>query len=208
MQELPKRRLRKAIINRLVELLIVFVGVYSAFVLSARQGHEQQRQRRGQILAYLEKEATASAQNLKRVTADYDRRMNEFLSQLAKGEMPEIAPISWASSYNANDTTWLLQAGGLELLEIDTIARMKEVDSIARTGLSTMAHYQQLSDQLIVPHLAEGRSFFYDPATKQLRKEYAQYPEILKEGSSVLHELSQKTDQLVAQLRVEQTHHR
>jgi len=208
MQELPKRRLRKAIINRLVELLIVFVGVYSAFVLSARQGHEQQRQRRGQILAYLEKEATASAQNLKRVTADYDRRMNEFLSQLAKGEMPEIAPISWASSYNANDTTWLLQAGGLELLEIDTIARMKEVDSIARTGLSTMAHYQQLSDQLIVPHLAEGRNFFYDPATKQLRKEYAQYPEILKEGSKVLHELSQKTDQLVAQLRVEQTHHR
>ena len=207
MQELSKRRLRKAIINRLVELVIVFVGVYSAFVLNARQGHEQQRQRRGQILAYLEKEATASAQNLKRVTADYDRRMNEFLSQLAKGEMPEIAPISWASSYNANDTTWLLQAGGLELLEIDTIARMKEVDSIARTGLSTMTHYQQLSDQLIVPHLAEGRSFFYDPATKQLRKEYAQYPEILKEGSSVLHELSQKTDQLVAQLRVEQAHH-
>ena len=85
---------------------------------------------------------------------------------------------------------------------------MKEVDSVARTGLSTMAHYQQLSDQLIVPHLAEGRSFFYDPATKQLRKEYAQYPEILKEGSRILHELSQKTDQLVAQLRVEQTHHR
>ena len=208
MQELSKRRLRKAIINRFVELLIVFVGVYSAFVLNARQGHQQQRQRRGQILAYLEKGATASAQNLKQVTADYDRRMNEFFSQLARGEMPELAPISWASSYNANDTTWLLQAGGLELLEIDTIARMKEVDSIARTGLSTMAHYQQLSDQLIVPHLAEGRNFFYDPATKQLRKEYAQYPEILKEGSKVLHELSQKTDQLVAQLRVEQTHHR
>src|SRR5207248_6523660 len=119
MQELSKRRLRKTIINRLVELLIVFVGVYSAFVLNARQGHEQQQQRRGQILAYLEKGATASAQNLKRVTADYDRRMNEFFSQLARGEMPELAPISWASSYNANDTTWLLQAGGLELLEID-----------------------------------------------------------------------------------------
>jgi len=208
MQESSKRRLRKAIINRFVELLIVFVGVYSAFVLNARQGHQQQRQRRGQILAYLEKGATASAQNLKQVTADYDRRMNEFFSQLARGEMPELAPISWASSYNANDTTWLLQAGGLELLEIDTIARMKEVDSVARTGLSTMAHYQQLSDQLIVPHLAEGRSFFYDPATKQLRKEYVQYPEILKEGSRILHELSQKTDQLVAQLRVEQTHHR
>jgi hypothetical protein len=207
-QESSKRRWARAIVDRLVELVIVFVGVYAAFMLNAHQGHEQQRQRRDQILSYLEKEVTASAANLKQVTANYDRRMNEFTSQLAKGEMPDITPISWASSYNANDTTWLLQAGGLELLEIETVARMKEVDSAARTGLSTMAHYQQLSDQLIVPHLAEGRNFFYDPATKQLRKEYAQYPEILKEGSRILHELSEKTDALLAQLRLEEEQHR
>ena len=208
MQESSKRRWARAIIDRLIELVIVFVGVYAAFMLSAHQGHEREQQRRGQILAYLEKGAAASAKNLKQVTASYDRRMNEFLTQLAKGEMPEITPISWASDYGANDSTWLLEAGGLELLDIDTIARMKEVDSAARTGLSTMAHYQQLSDQLVVPHLGEGRNFFYDPATKQLRKEYAQYPEILREGSRVLHELSEKTDQFVVQLRVEQEHHR
>jgi hypothetical protein len=70
-----------------------------------------------------------------------------------------------------------------------------------------MAHYQQISDQLIVPHLSEGRAFFYDPATKQLRNEYAQYPEMLKEGSRVLHELSEKTDRLASQLRAEQDRH-
>jgi hypothetical protein len=69
-----------------------------------------------------------------------------------------------------------------------------------------MAHYQRLSDELIVPHLGEGRSFFYDPVSKQLCKEYALYPDILKEGSRVLHQLSEKTDQLVDQLRVEQAH--
>jgi hypothetical protein len=207
MQEFSERRWARVIINRLVELVIVFVGVYAAFVLNAHQGREQEQQRRQQILAYLEKGATASAENLKQVTVAYDRRTNEFLTQLAKGEMPEVTPISWASSYEANDSTWLLQAGGLELLDIETIARMKELDYAARTGLSTMAHYQQLSDQLVVPHLGEGRSFFYDPATKQLRKEYAEYPEILKEGSRVLHELSEKTDRFVAQLRVEQKHH-
>jgi hypothetical protein len=71
-----------------------------------------------------------------------------------------------------------------------------------------MARYQTLSDQLIVPHLGDGRSFFYDPTTKQLRKEYEQYPAILKEGSRILHDITEKTDQLVAQLRVEQEHHR
>jgi hypothetical protein len=71
-----------------------------------------------------------------------------------------------------------------------------------------MAPYQQLSDQLIAPRLAEGRSSFYDPTTKQLRKEYAQYPAILQEGSRVLHDITEKTYQLSAQLRVEQVHHR
>jgi len=120
--------------------------------------------------------------------------MNTFLTQLARGEMPEISPIGWASSYNSNETSWILQGGGLELLDIATIAKLKEVDSAASTGLSRMAHYQLLSDQLIVPHLGGGRTFFYDPATRQLRKEYALYPEILKEGSRILHELLEKTD--------------
>ena len=200
----PRTRL---IIDRLVELTIVFVGVYAAFALNAHQIHQQQQQRRGQILAYLEKGAAAGVERLKQVTVNYDRNMNQFLDRLAKGEMPEMTPISWASNYNPNENAWLLQAGGLELLDIETIARMRELDTAASTGLATMAHYQTLSDQLIAPHLGEGRSFFYDPTTKQLRKEYAQYPAILEEGSRILHDISQKTDQLVAQLRVEQGHH-
>jgi hypothetical protein len=208
MREPTERRWTTIIFDRLTELVIVFIGVYAAFMLSAHQSHEHERQRRGQILALLAKGAAASVASLKQSMVDYDRRMNEFLTQLAKGEMPEITAISWATDYNPDERNWLLQAGGLELLDIETIVRMKELDSAARTGLGTMAHYQQISDQLIVPHAGEGRAFFYEPATKQLRSEYAQYPEILKEGSRVLHALGEKTDRLVSQLRAEQNRHR
>jgi hypothetical protein len=208
MHEPTKSRWTTVVFDRLVELVIVFVGVYAAFALSAHQTHEQERQRRAQILTYLEKGATAGAARLKQTVEGYDRRMNDFLAQLAAGQMPDITPISWASSYNPNETAWILQSGGLELLDIDTIARLKELDAADSLGLATMTHYQQLSDQLIVPHLGEGRDFFYDPATKQLRRQYAQYPEILKEGSRVLHEMSEKTDALATQLRAEQERHR
>jgi hypothetical protein len=197
----------KNLAGRVVELIIVFLGVYAAFLLNGYQIHKQDHQRRHQILMYLEKQATTSSEKLRQVTLNYDEQMNAFLTQLEKGEMPEISPIAWATSYNANETSWILQGGGLELLDIATIAKLKEVDSAASTGLSTMAHYQQLSDQLIVPHLGEGKSFFYDPGTKQLRPEYALYPKILNEGSRFLHELLEKTDQLVAQLRAEQVQH-
>jgi hypothetical protein len=201
-----KRRWTTVIFDRLSELVIVFIGVYAAFVLSAHQSHEHERQRRGQILALLEKGAAATSANLKQTTVAYDQRMNEFLTQLAKGEMPGISAISWANSYNPEERNWLLQAG-LELLDIETIVRLKELDAVARTGFATMAHYQQISDQLIVPHVGEGPAFFYDPGTKQLRSEYAQYPEMLREGSRFLHELSEKTDRLVSQLRAEQDRH-
>ena len=194
MAEISSQRWIKYLIDRLVEVIIVFIGVYAAFVFNAHQIRKQDQQRRHQILIYLEKQATTSAEKLRQVTLSYDERMNAFLTQLARGEMPEISPISWATNYNANETNWILHGGGLELLDIATIAQLKEVDSAASTGLSTMAHYQQLSDQLIVPHLGEGRRFFYDPGTKQLRPEYALYPEILKEGSRFLHDLLEKTD--------------
>ena len=197
----------KYLTDRLVEVVIVFIGVYAAFLFNAHQIRNQDQQRRHQILTYLEKQATTSAEKLRQVTLRYDEQMNAFLTQLARGEMPEINPIAWATNYNANETNWILQGGSLELLDIATIAQLKEVDSAASTGLSTMAHYQQLSDQLIVPHLGEGRSFFYDPSTKQLRPEYAVYPDILKEGSRVLHDLLEKKDQLVVQLRAEQARH-
>ena len=206
--EPAKRRWASIIFDRLTELVIVFIGVYAAFILSAHQSHEQERLRRGQILALLEKGVAATAASLKQTMVGYDERMNTFLTRLAKGEMPGVTAISWANSYNPDERNWLLQAGGLELLDIDTIVRLKELDAVARTGFGTMAHYQQISDQLIVPHAGEEPVFFYDPATKQLRSEYAQYPEMLKEGSRVLHQLSEKTDRLASQLRAEQERHR
>jgi len=207
MVDISSHRWMKNLIDRLIELIIVFIGVYAAFVLNAHQIRKQDQQRRHQILIYLEEQATTSAEKLRQVTLRYDEQMNAFLMQLARGEMPEISPIAWATNYNANETNWILHGGGLGLLDIATIAKLKEVDSAASTGLSTMAHYQQLSDQLIVPHLGEGRRFFYDPDTKQLRQEYTMYPDILKEGSRVLHDLLEKTDHLVVQLRAEQAHH-
>ena len=207
MEETARRRWGTLIIDRLTELVIVFVGVYAAFVLNAYQIKEQQRERRAQIFAYLQKGADAGSAKLKNVITTYDRAINEFTAKLAKKEMPEITPIAWSSSYNPNESAWLLQAGGLELLDMETIARMNEVDAAAGTGLATMAHYQQLSDQLIVPHLGAGNAYFYDPATRQLRPQYARYPEMLQEGSRVLHDMSEKTDALAAQLRAEQSRH-
>ena len=52
-----------------------------------------------------------------------------------------------------------------------------------------MARYQKLSDELIVPNLDQDISFFYDPATKKLRKRFEIYPEALDATVKFAHEL-------------------
>src|SRR5215831_10270017 len=55
----------KNLTGRVTELIIVFLGVYAAFLLNGYQSHRQDQQRRHQILMYLEKPATSSSEKLK-----------------------------------------------------------------------------------------------------------------------------------------------
>jgi hypothetical protein len=45
----------KNLTGRVTELIIVFLGVYAAFLLNGSQSHRQDQQRRHQILTYFEK---------------------------------------------------------------------------------------------------------------------------------------------------------
>jgi hypothetical protein len=94
MSDISSHRWMKHLIDRSVEVIIVFIGVYAAFVLNAHQIHKQDQQRRHQILIYLEKQATTSTEKLRQVTLRYDERMNAFLTQLVKGEMQGIRALS------------------------------------------------------------------------------------------------------------------
>ena len=55
---LPSRHLRARLAaglgRKAVELVTVFVGVYAAFLLNDHQAHREERQRREQILSWLE----------------------------------------------------------------------------------------------------------------------------------------------------------
>src|SRR5205823_4560272 len=73
----------------------------------------------------------------------------------------------------------MLQSGGTELLDLETLKALRDDESVIRWGLARMSRYQKLSDELIVPNLDQDSSFLYDPATKKLRKRFEVYPEAL-----------------------------
>ena len=66
-----------------------------------------------------------------------------------------------------------------------------------------MAHYQKLSDELIVPNLDRDTSFFYDPATRKLRKRFEIYPEALEARVKLANDLERTHSELLKRIQAE-----
>jgi len=186
----------------IAELVLVFIGVYAAFWLNSFQQHRAEAQRRDRILASLERLLEAGIASNKVETARQEREVAELHRALKAGEMPPVRCFTFTTDYNPGDIGTILQSGGIELLDVRTLTALREFESVVRWGLSRMAHYQKLSDELIAPNLDQEKSFFYEPSG-QLRKRFEIYPEANEAELKFFRELEQKQAQLLRQIQSE-----
>jgi hypothetical protein len=185
------------------ELLLVFVGVYAAFWLNDYQQHRQDAERRDRILASIEQTLREGIESNEISRAKQQREAAEFRRALDAGEMPPLRPFVFTTDYSPGDFAALLQSGGIQLLDLETLTALRNDETIIRWGLSRMARYTKLSDELIVPNLDQDISFFYDPATKKLRKRFEIYPEALDATVKFANELDRTHTELLKRIQAE-----
>ena len=199
-----KRSLLSRIGRWTAELILVFVGVYAAFWLNNFQQRREDAQRRDQILAYIEQTLSEGIESSKRNRAkEQEPEAAEFRRAQQAGEMPLLKPFVFITDYSPSDLATMLQSGGVQLFDVQTLTALRSDESVIRWGLQRMARYQKLSDELIVPNLGQDISFFYDPATKRLRKQFEIYPQALDERVSFAHELERTHTALLKQIQYE-----
>jgi hypothetical protein len=186
-----------------VELVLVFIGVYAAFWLNSYQQHQQEAKRRDQILASLERLLRQGIASGKVNATQEERERAEFQHALDAGEMPLLRPYVFTTDYSPGDFAALLQSGGVELLDVETLTALRNDESVIRWGLSRLQRYQKLSDELIVPNLAQDISYFYDPATRKLRKPFEMYPEALQATVQFAHDLDRTHSELLKRIQAE-----
>ncbi len=185
------------------ELVLVFVGVYAAFWLSNYQQHQQDAKRRDQILAALEQKVSEELESVRSQGAKQKQDTAEFQRALDAGEMPPLRALAYAPDYSPTDIATLLQAGGVELLSAKTLIALRESESLLRGSLSRLLHYEKLSDGLIAPNLGQDAAFFYDPATKKLRKQFEFYVRAAATAEVYFRDMEKNQQQLLAQIQIE-----
>src|ERR1700751_4697531 len=189
------------------ELVLVFVGVYAAFWLNNYQQRQQDAERRDRILASIEQTLREGIESGKINRAKEEREAAEFQRALDAGQMPPLRPFVFTTDYSPGDVAALLQSGGIQLLDLEKLTALRNDETIIRWGLSRMARYQKLSDELIVPNLDQDISFFYDPATKKLRKRFEIYPQALEATVKFARDLDRTKTELLGQIQAERQRH-
>src|SRR5213596_4076477 len=207
-QTTEKRSLLARFGRWVAELLLVFVGVYAAFWLNNYQQRQQDAERRDRILASIEQTLREGIESGKINRAKEEREAAEFRRALDAGEMPPLHAFVFTTDYSPGDIATLLQSGGVQLLDVKTLMALRELESVIRWGLSDMAHYQKLSDELIVPNLDQDISFFYDPTTRKLRKRFEMFPEALEARVKFAHDLDRTKTELVRRIQAERQQNR
>src|SRR5215469_4603032 len=185
------------------ELVLVFVGVYAAFWLNNYQQRRQDEERHDRILASIEQTLREGIEGNKVTRAKQQQQAAEFRRALDAGEMPPLRPFVFTTDYSPGDFATILQSGGIQLLDLETLTALRNDESVIRWGLSRMARYTKISDELIVPNLDQDISFFYDPATKKLRKRFEKYPDALQMTATFFHALEKAQTDLLKQIQIE-----
>src|SRR5437762_4849427 len=192
----------------IAELVLVFVGVYAAFWLNNYQQRQQDAERHDRILASIERTLRDGIESNKTNRAEQQRDAAEFRRTLDAGEMPPLHPFVFTTDYSPGDFATMLQAGGIQLLDLETLTALRHDEEVIRWGVNRMARYQKLSDELIVPNLGQDISFFYDPATKTLRKQFEIYPEALEATVKFADELESVHTELLKRIQSERQRNR
>jgi hypothetical protein len=202
-QTTEKRSRFSRVAGWFAELILVFVGVYAAFWLSNYQQRQQDAERRDRILASIERTLQEGIESNKISRAKEQKVAADFRRALDAGEMPPLHPFVFTTDYSPGDFAALLQSGGIQLLDLETLTALRNDETIIRWGLSRMARHTKLSDELIVPNLDQDISFFYDPATRNLRKRFEFYPEALDATVTFANELERTHTELLRRIQAE-----
>jgi hypothetical protein len=184
------------------ELVLVFIGVYAAFWLNNYQERQRDAQRRDVILDSLIQGAQESIDNAVRNADQQEKQAAEIRREIDEGKTPKLGAFAFVTDYSPTDAATILQ-GGIDLLDPKTLRAIRDAESVVRAGLATMAHDEKLSDELIVPNLDQDIWFFYDPATKKLRRRFAQYPKWAEDVAQFFRDLETSQRELLKQLQAE-----
>ena len=167
-----------------LELLVVFAGVYAAFLLGAYQERQRDDDRRQAIYRAL----LSEVDRMDRLVDDQRRVLRDvwiepMVEPYERGERPFVYGV-WLPSGHLGETADGLVESGVGLLDPALVQQVGTHRALVQFMLDQSARALRLSDEQITPRM-EAQDF-YDPESGRLRPQHRWYvvlPEYLMDNA-------------------------
>lgn len=161
----------------LIELVVVFVGVYAAFALSQHGDRREAESRKQQIQQALAREIVDITGNTRRVAETLPGMLVRFDSLVAAGDRPMLTP--WIEPVRVHTHMWeaTLQSETLDLLDVELLYDLSRFYNELNAGFEQLHQLRALSETMVIPNLDRGADAFYEPTAGALRPGYHWYRE-------------------------------
>jgi hypothetical protein len=195
------------IVRLMLELVVVFIGVYAAFALSQHEASKQVDERRRQLQEALVREIKDLTSNTRRVARQVPAELAQFDSAVRSGRRPPLVP--WMEPVRVQTHMWdvTLQSGALDLFSIPTIHNLSEFYNELNAGFEQISQLRTLSENVLIPNIDRGSSEFYTPDGLHLRTKYQWYRDGLGRLARLATSITAMGDSLTAELGSEYAHH-
>lgn len=169
------KKFSQTILRYFIELLIVFAGVYGAFLLSEYKENRQQAERRNQIYDALIREISGVSTNAHQVGTELSKYRTTYDSLIAAGKKPRLLPFTNPISFTPHLWNATIQSDGLSLLEVSTIEELSGFYNHTQQLLKLIEEYRGRTESFLLSNSDKDKFEFYDLKTKRLRSKYLWY---------------------------------
>lgn len=196
----------------LLELLVVFVGVYAASAVQQRQQQkrdeadaqrqvERANQRRSQLSEALIREIESITSNTRRVARAFPPMLAQFDSLIDARRYPALEPLIEPVRFENHMWNATLASGGLELFDVPTVYALSSFYNELNEGFATLSQLRDLSERMLLPNADAAKSEFYDLGSGQLRPKYMWYITQQQRLARLARQITEEGDSVVVRLK-------
>lgn len=170
-----KSKLSKQIQYLLVELFIVFIGVYLAFQLNEFKSNRELEQREEQLQLALAQEIDIFIVGANQLIPELNSEYADWRQSYDSGELPRPLTYELGGADLPPRGMWqaVLASDGLAILPVNTMQNISQYYNALEILLGKYDELIQFSSTEILPF--SDPNAFYDPETQQLLPKYVVY---------------------------------
>ena len=169
------KKYSQSLLRYLIELLIVFAGVYGAFLLSEYKENRQKDERKNQIYGALLREISSVSTDAQHIGTELSKYKAIYDSLIAERKMPRLGSFTNPILFTPHVWEATIQSDGLSLLEVSTIEKLSEFYGYTQHLVTLIEEFRGRTESFILFNYDKDKYEFYDLKTKQLRPKYSWY---------------------------------